>query len=182
MLPGEGRALVFWGSTVLACMLELCLRFFYLWSGFRVFLTASSLPRRGSWKPIRRVWGSRRESETVAAKRVVAINPPIDDTDPIRKFSIDPGIHTNLGRTSQLSGLGWIFLVTVTDFAMNFSAKKADFFSCVSLKERRILGRILGRILSLAKDGKMAKIIWGWKSTRKSTIKIHAELQVKHAV
>ena len=31
------------------------------------------------------------ESETVAANRVAAINPPIDDTDSIRKFSIDPG-------------------------------------------------------------------------------------------
>ena len=36
------------------------------------------------------------ESETVAANRVAAIDPPIDDTDPIRKFSIDPGSHTDL--------------------------------------------------------------------------------------
>ena len=27
----------------------------------------------------------------VAADRVAAINPPIDDMDPIRKFNIDPG-------------------------------------------------------------------------------------------
>ena len=33
--------------------------------------------------------------ETVAATRVAAINPPINDTDLIRKFSIDPGIHMN---------------------------------------------------------------------------------------
>ena len=30
-------------------------------------------------------------SEMVAANLVAAINPPIDDMDPIRKFSIDPG-------------------------------------------------------------------------------------------
>ena len=36
-------------------------------------------------------------------------------------------------------------------------------------------------LVSVAKDGKREKNIWGWKSTRKSTIKIHAELQVKHA-
>ena len=43
------------------------------------------------------------ESETVSANRVAAINPPINDTDPIRKFSIDPGIHTNLQNSAELS-------------------------------------------------------------------------------
>ena len=48
----------------------------------------------------------RRKSETVAANGVAAINPQIDDTDPIRKFSIDPGIHTNLRNPAQFSPKG----------------------------------------------------------------------------
>ena len=46
------------------------------------------------------------ESETVAANRVAAINPPIDDTFPIRKFRIDPGIHTNLQNPAEFSPKG----------------------------------------------------------------------------
>ena len=34
--------------------------------------------------------------------RVAAINPPIDDTDPIRKYSIDPGSHTDLQKPSRI--------------------------------------------------------------------------------
>ena len=43
------------------------------------------------------IWGS----EMVAANRVAAIDPPIDDTDPIRKFSIDPRSHTDLQNSLQ---------------------------------------------------------------------------------
>ena len=46
------------------------------------------------------------ESEMVAANRVAAINPPIDDTDPIRKFSIDPGSHTDLQNPAEFSPKG----------------------------------------------------------------------------
>ena len=46
------------------------------------------------------------ESETVAANRVAAINPPIDDTDPIWKFSIDPGSPTDLQNPAELSPKG----------------------------------------------------------------------------
>ena len=46
------------------------------------------------------------ESEMVAANRVAAINPPIDDADPIQKFSIDPGIHTNLQNPAEWSPKG----------------------------------------------------------------------------
>ena len=66
---------------------------------------------------------------------------------------------------------------------------------------RWILRRILWRIFCLAVSSGKRRILWrilrpgergqrrkkgetnlgGWKSTRKSTIKIHAELQVKHA-
>ena len=42
----------------------------------------------------------------VAANRVAAINPPIDDTDPIRKFSIDPGSHTDLQNPAEFSPKG----------------------------------------------------------------------------
>ena len=46
------------------------------------------------------------ESETVAANRVAAINPPIDDTDPIRKFGIDPRSHTDLQNPAEFSPKG----------------------------------------------------------------------------
>ena len=39
----------------------------------------------------------------VSANRVAAINPPIDDTDPIRKFSIDPPGVTRTGQNKQNS-------------------------------------------------------------------------------
>ena len=39
----------------------------------------------------------------VAANRVAAINPPIDDTDPIRKFSIDSGSHTDWQNAPEFS-------------------------------------------------------------------------------
>ena len=42
----------------------------------------------------------------VAANRVAAVNPPIDDTDPIRKFSIDPGGHTDLQTAAEFSPKG----------------------------------------------------------------------------
>ena len=42
----------------------------------------------------------------MAAKRVAAINPPIDDTDPIRKFSVDPGSHTDLQNPAEFSPKG----------------------------------------------------------------------------
>ena len=40
---------------------------------------------------------------TVAANRVAAMNPPIDDTDPIGKFSIDPGSHADLQNPAEFS-------------------------------------------------------------------------------
>ena len=46
------------------------------------------------------------ESEMVAANRVAAINPPIDDTDPIRNFSIDPGSHTDWQNQAEFSPKG----------------------------------------------------------------------------
>ena len=46
------------------------------------------------------------ESEMVAANRVAAINPPIDDTDPIRKFSIDSRNHTDLQNPAECSPKG----------------------------------------------------------------------------
>ena len=42
----------------------------------------------------------------VSANRVAAINPPIDDTDPIRKFSIDPGCHTDWQNPADFSPKG----------------------------------------------------------------------------
>ena len=61
----------------------------------------------------------------------------------------------------------------VTDFAMDFVA---EFLSCVFSGKDGLFDGFWDPV-SLAKDGKKAKLIWG----RKSTIKIHAELQVKHA-
>ena len=46
------------------------------------------------------------ESEMVSANRVAAINPPIDDTDPIRKFSIDSGSHTDWQNPAEFSPKG----------------------------------------------------------------------------
>ena len=94
-----------------------------------------------------------------------------------------------VGRTSQLSGIGAIFLVSVTDFAMDLSAKTDGFcgrfcggcLACVSLKEkRRVLGRILGPC-ELGQRRKKGRNLSGVKIHSKSTIKIYAELQVKHA-
>ena len=42
----------------------------------------------------------------MSADRVAAINPPIDDTDPIRKFSIDPGSHTDWQKPVEFSPKG----------------------------------------------------------------------------
>ena len=42
----------------------------------------------------------------VSANRVAGINPPIDDTDPIRKFSIDPGSHTDWQNPAEFSPKG----------------------------------------------------------------------------
>ena len=44
----------------------------------------------------------------VSANRVAAINPPIDDydTDPIRKFSIDSGSHTDWQNPAEFSPKG----------------------------------------------------------------------------
>ena len=46
------------------------------------------------------------ELETVSANRVAAINAPINDTDPIRKFGIDPGSHTDLQNPAKFSPKG----------------------------------------------------------------------------
>ena len=46
------------------------------------------------------------ELETVAANKVAAINPPVDDTDPTRKFSIDPRIHMDLQNPAEFSRKG----------------------------------------------------------------------------
>ena len=43
------------------------------------------------------------ELETVSANRVAAINHPIDDTDPIQKFSVDPGGHTDWQNPAEFS-------------------------------------------------------------------------------
>ena len=42
----------------------------------------------------------------VSANRVAAINPPIDDTDPIRKFSIDSGSHMDWQNPAEFSPKG----------------------------------------------------------------------------
>ena len=55
-----------------------------------------------SRKGIARYGGVSRTGPLRAANRVAAINPPIDDTDPIRKFSIDPGA-TRTGKNKQNS-------------------------------------------------------------------------------
>ena len=57
------------------------------------------LPGLASRWVLHSIW----ESETVAANGVAAINPPIDDTDPIWKFSIDPGSHTDLQKPVEFS-------------------------------------------------------------------------------
>ena len=48
------------------------------------------------------IWGS----EMVSANRVAAIPPPIDDTDPIRNFSIDPGSRTDWQNQAEFSPKG----------------------------------------------------------------------------
>ena len=44
----------------------------------------------------------------MAANRVAAINPAmiVDDTDPIRKFRIDPASHTNLQNPAEITPKG----------------------------------------------------------------------------
>ena len=39
----------------------------------------------------------------MAANRVVAINSPIDDTDPIRKFNVDPGSQMDKHNPAEFS-------------------------------------------------------------------------------
>ena len=55
-------------------------------------------PRQTKPKKGQFIW----ESETVAANIFAAINPPIDGTDPIREFSIDPGGHTDLQNRAEV--------------------------------------------------------------------------------
>ena len=42
----------------------------------------------------------------MSANKVAAINPSINDTDPIRKFSIDPGGHTDWQKQAEFSRKG----------------------------------------------------------------------------
>ena len=46
------------------------------------------------------------ETETAPEDRVAAINPPIDDADPIWKFSIDPESHTDWQKPAKFSPKG----------------------------------------------------------------------------
>ena len=57
------------------------------------------------------IWGS----EMVSANRVgAAINPPIDDTDPIRNFSIDPGSHADWQNPAEFSPNGGRYGISVS--------------------------------------------------------------------
>ena len=56
------------------------------------------------------IWGS----EMVSANRVAAFNPPIDDTDPIRKFSIDPRSHTDWQNPAEFSSKGGRYGISVS--------------------------------------------------------------------
>ena len=74
-----------------------------------ILLTGVIFLRAGTVETLRffihapqKLWGS----ETVSANRVAAINPPIDDTDPIRNFSIDPGSHTDWQNPAEFSPKG----------------------------------------------------------------------------
>ena len=57
----------------------------------------------------------------MAANRVAAINPPIDDTDPIRKFSIDPGSRTDLQNPAEFSPKGKPILLSLEQAEASFS-------------------------------------------------------------
>ena len=50
----------------------------------------------------------------VSANRVAAINPPIDDTDPIRNFSIDLGSHTDWQNPAEFSPKGGRYGISVS--------------------------------------------------------------------
>ena len=57
------------------------------------------------------------ESEMVAANRVAAINSPVNDTDPTRKSSIDPGSLMDLQNPAEVSPKGkpiWNFSIDPT--------------------------------------------------------------------
>ena len=90
---------------------------------------------------------------------------PLYSRDPFYSDPTTPRIK-RLGRTPQLSGFTGDFLVAVTDFAMNFSAKRDGFgdgfcggffVSCFPQEKSRILCDGFCDLLSLAKDAKGRK-------------------------
>ena len=72
--------------------------------------------------------------EVVSANRVAAINPPIDDTDPIRKFSIDSGSHTDWQNPAEFSPKGKPirnFSIDPTDSSIRISIADAIFAEAI---------------------------------------------------
>ena len=78
-------------------------------------------------------------------------------------------IRSCLGYKSQPSGITAIFLVTLTGFATDSSAKRdgfcdgfcGGFFACVFPKEKDGFWDGFWDHVSLAKNGQKGKIIWG---------------------
>ena len=75
---------------------------------------AASAPGASPATLVPTVW----ESEMVTANRVAAVDPPIDDTDPIRKFSIDPGSHIDLQNPAKFSPKG----KPIRNFSIDFTS------------------------------------------------------------
>ena len=62
----------------------------------------------------------------MSANRVAAINPPIDDTDPIRKFSIDPGSHTDWQKQGESLQKGSRYGISVSTPTSSIRTPIAD--------------------------------------------------------
>ena len=62
----------------------------------------------------------------MSANRVAAVNPPIDDTDPIRKFSIDPGSHTDWQKQAKSLQKGSRYGISVSTPHHRYGHRIAD--------------------------------------------------------
>ena len=79
----------------------------------------------------------------MAANRVAAINPPIDDTDLIRKFSVDPGSHMGLPNLAESSLKGsrsgiWVYRPNIVDMDTIADAFFADAVFADAISETSI--------------------------------------------
>ena len=97
-------------------------------------------------------WGS----EKVSADRVAAIDPPIDDTDPIRNFSIDPESHTDWQNPAEFFAKGRPIRNFSIDPTSSIRTSIADAIFADAISETPTSGvfsSVFGFLCALSREG-----------------------------